>query len=74
LKKTAPLKQWKALVKPDPFEEGVFSLIPLEISFEGHYVKFSSDKTRIYDINTTRFTIINNSGGNPILDFHVQLF
>ncbi len=52
----------KAEVKPDPFEEGVFSLIPLEISFEGHYVNFKSSKKRIYDINTTRFTIINDSG------------
>lgn len=63
--KDGSFETMKALVKPDPFEEGVFSLIPLEISFEGHYVKFSSDKTRIYDINTTRFTIINNSGGKP---------
>ncbi|EGD46296.1 hypothetical protein Cpap_0909 [Ruminiclostridium papyrosolvens DSM 2782] len=51
----------KAIVKPDPFEEGVVSLVPLEISFEGHYVKFNSDKKRIYDINTTRFTIVNDS-------------
>ncbi len=59
--KDGSFETMKAIVKPDPFEEGVFSLVPLEISFEGHYVKFNSDKKRIYDINTTRFTVINDS-------------
>ncbi|EPR12022.1 hypothetical protein [Ruminiclostridium papyrosolvens] len=62
--KAGSFETMEAVVKPDPFEEDVVSIVPLEISFEGHYVKFKSDKKRIYDINTTRFTIINDSGTN----------
>ncbi|HEX2927067.1 MAG TPA: hypothetical protein VHP38_12565, partial [Ruminiclostridium sp.] len=50
------------LVKPDPFEKGLFTVTPLKISFEGHYVRFENNIKRIYDVNTTRFTIINNDG------------
>ena len=59
--KDGSFETMKAIIKPDPFEEGIFSLIPLEISFEGHYVKLNCDKKLIYDINTTRFTVINDT-------------
>jgi hypothetical protein len=60
--KDGSVESMEAIIKPDPLEDGVFSIIPLKISFEGHYVKFETDIKRIYDINTTRFTVINESG------------
>ncbi len=49
------------IIKPDPVEEGKILIIPLKIFFEGHYVRFEGEKSRIYDLNTSRFSIVSKN-------------
>ncbi len=48
-------------LRPDPLEEGKFIIIPLKITFDGHYVKFEGESTRVYDLYTSRFSIVNEA-------------
>jgi hypothetical protein len=56
-------------IKPHPLEDGQFIVVPLKISFENHYVKFEGEDTRTYDINTTRFTVLNDTVSNSSTKF-----
>jgi antitoxin component YwqK of YwqJK toxin-antitoxin module len=56
-------------IKPDPLEDNQLVIIPLRITFENHYVKFEGENTRIYDIDITKFTVINDEMSKPINSF-----
>jgi len=47
-------------IKPDPIVEDQFVIIPLKITFENQYVKFEGENTEVYDVTTSRFTVIND--------------
>lgn len=62
----------KPVIEPDPIDEEILSILPLKISFEGHYVNLQSNTSKLFDINTTRFTIIKSCippySGSPCQD------
>lgn len=47
--------------RPDPIDEDKFMVIPLKISFEGHHVRFECERTKVYDLYTSRFSVVNDS-------------
>ena len=49
------------VVKPDPIEEGKWVLVPLKITFEGNFVKFEEEKTKVFDLLTAQFTVVKFS-------------
>lgn len=49
------------VLRPDPFEEDKFIVVPLKITFDGNFVKFEGEKTRVYDLNTSRFSIADEA-------------
>ncbi len=49
------------IVKPDPIEEGKSILIPLRIFFEGDCVRFEEERTKVFDLLTSKFTVLNIS-------------
>ncbi len=57
------------VLKPDPLEENKFMIVPLKITFEGHHVKFEGDSSKVYDLYTSRFSVVNNSMPEAAQDF-----
>ncbi len=53
----------------DPIEEDKYIIIPLKISFEGHHVRFEGEHTRVYDLYTSRFSVVNDSAPRPASTF-----
>lgn len=47
-------------LRPDPFEEDKYLIVPLKISFEGSKVKFECKESYEYDLKTTRFNVLSD--------------
>jgi hypothetical protein len=59
--KDGTLETIEPSIKPDPLEDDKLVIIPLKITFENHYVKFEGENTRVYDVEATRFTVLNDA-------------
>ncbi|MHB8062008.1 MAG: hypothetical protein ACYDG2_05130 [Ruminiclostridium sp.] len=69
LDKSGTLETMEPSIKPDPLEDDQLVIIPLKITFENHCVKFDGNNTRVYDIDTTSFTVVNDERTKSFTSF-----
>ncbi len=51
---------FEPILRPDPFEEDKFILIPLKITFDGEHVIFEGEKKKVYEMSQFSFSVLND--------------
>ncbi len=51
---------FEPILRPDPFEEDKFILIPLKITFDGEHVIFEGEKKKVYEMSQFGFSVLND--------------
>ncbi len=55
------IETMEPVIKTNPLMNDQLIVIPLKITFENHYVRFEGENTHVYDIKTTKLTVVNDS-------------